>query len=283
VLTSAPAWSESQLKAFADSNGIPVARSPARREQPAQGGARELPQAAATKLGEFGCLSGRLAVRGRGPTRDLKRWCDERGIPRYTRAPSAPSSSAARCGRNSRLGQPRATRPGSSSVAAAAASCHAGGSPTPVFDNLVRQRAERSGADERGIKVPPRVEAQRGHRAAAPAQTPSFPTARRAARTPRRRPRTAPRRAAPANEYARGRRTDDAAGAVRGGLQSVVYDYVGWLGRQVGPGDGRGVREERRGARAGLPRRAAAGSQQGGAKAAAASAGKKASKGQEEL
>ena len=214
-------WTESQLKAFADRNGIPVPQP--RTRDTLLKAVRANYQAAATKLGESAAYPGDWLFASWTDS-DLKSWCDERGVPVNQGSKRAELTAAVR--RNSRSASV-ALAAWSASVASAAASATQGVADA-VFDTWSDSELKRW-ADERGINVPQgsrrnevvallrrhnailHQEASRAYESAASAYGAATSSA--------------------GNEYARA--TDDAALRFEK-VQSVVYDYVGWLGRQVG-------------------------------------------------
>jgi hypothetical protein len=214
-------WTESQLKAFADRNGIPVPQ-PCTRDTLLKA-VRANYQAAAAKLGQSAAYPGDWLYASWTDS-DLKRWCDERGVPVYQGSKRAELAAAVR--RNSRSASV-ALAAWSAAVASAAAAATQGVADA-AFDAWSDGELKRW-ADERGIGVPQgsrrnevvallrrhnailHREAGRAYESAASAYGAATSSA--------------------GNERARA--TDGAALRFRK-AQSVVYGYISWLRHQVG-------------------------------------------------
>jgi len=139
-------WSESQLKAFCDKNGIPVPQ-PRTRDSLLKT-VRENYQTAATKAGETAAYPGNWIYSAWSES-DLKAWCDERGIP--VPQPSSRDKLIASVRRNSRIASDNLA---SWSAAAAASAASATQSLTDALFDTYSDSDLKKWADEKGIKIP---------------------------------------------------------------------------------------------------------------------------------
>ncbi|KAH3917572.1 hypothetical protein HBI56_109610 [Parastagonospora nodorum] len=139
-------WSDSQLKAFADKNGIPVPQ-PRQRDSLIKA-VRENYQAAADKIGETAAYPGDWLYSSWSDS-DLKAWLDARGYP--APQPSTRDSLIASIRRQSRLASQNAqgTYAQASSSAAAAQQSLSDALLDSWSDSQIKQWA-----DSNGIKVP---------------------------------------------------------------------------------------------------------------------------------
>jgi len=139
-------WTESQLKAFCDKNGIP-APQPRTRDSYLKI-ARENYQTVATKLGETAAYPGDWLYSSWSDS-DLKAWCDERGIP--VPQPNNRDSLIASVRRNSYVASSNFAAYTSSAASAAASATQA------LSDALLDSWSDsqiKEWADKNGIKVP---------------------------------------------------------------------------------------------------------------------------------
>jgi len=139
-------WSESQLKAFADRNGIPVPQ-PRNRDSLLKT-VRENYQAAATKVGETTAYPGNWLWASWSDS-DLKAWADERGIPVPQGGKRDKLIATVR--RNSRVASNNLAA-WSSAISSSAASATQTINDA-VFDAWSDSQLKKW-ADEKGIKVP---------------------------------------------------------------------------------------------------------------------------------
>jgi len=139
-------WTESQLKAFCDKNGIP-APQPRTRDSYLKA-ARENYQSVATKLGETAAYPGDWLYSSWSDS-DLKAWCDERGVP--VPQPNNRDSLIASVRRNSYVASSNFAAYTSSAASAAASATQA------LSDALLDSWSDsqiKEWADKNGIKVP---------------------------------------------------------------------------------------------------------------------------------
>ncbi|KAH8732458.1 hypothetical protein GQ44DRAFT_641110 [Phaeosphaeriaceae sp. PMI808] len=139
-------WSDSQLKAFADKNGIPVPQ-PRQRDSLIRA-VRENYQSAANKLGETAAYPGDWLYASWSDS-DIKAWLDERGYP--APQPSNRDSLVATLRRQSRLASLNAKG------AYAQASSSAAAAQQSLSDALLNSWSDsqiKEWADKNGIKVP---------------------------------------------------------------------------------------------------------------------------------
>jgi hypothetical protein len=141
-----PRWSDSQLKAFADKNGIPVPQ-PRQRDSLLKA-VRENYQSAANKLGETAAYPGDWLYSSWSDS-DIKAWLDERGynVPQ----PSSRDSLVATLRRQSRLASENAQG------AYASVSSSAAAAQQSLSDALLDSWSDsqiKEWADSNGIKVP---------------------------------------------------------------------------------------------------------------------------------
>ncbi|KAF2176635.1 hypothetical protein K469DRAFT_606474 [Zopfia rhizophila CBS 207.26] len=139
-------WTDSQLKAFADRNGIPVPQ-PRTRDSLLKT-VRENYQSAATKLNEYYSYPGDWIYESWSES-DLKAWLDERGIP--APQPSSRDKLVASVRRNSRVASLNMQ------AAYASASSSAQAAKQSLSDALLESWSDsqiKKWADENGIKVP---------------------------------------------------------------------------------------------------------------------------------
>jgi len=139
-------WSDSQLKAFADKNGIPVPQ-PRQRDSLLKA-VRENYQSAATKLGETAAYPGDWLYSSWSDS-DIKAWLDERGynVPQ----PTTRDSLIASLRRQSRLASQNAQG------AYAQVSSSAAAAQSSLSDALLNSWSDsqiKEWADSNGIKVP---------------------------------------------------------------------------------------------------------------------------------
>ncbi|KAE9978569.1 hypothetical protein EG328_001390 [Venturia inaequalis] len=139
-------WTDSQLKAFLDKNGIP-APQPRNRDSLLKT-ARENYQTVATKLGETAAYPGDWLYASWSES-DLKEWCDTRGIP--VPQPSTRDKLIASVRRNSRVSSNYASA-AYSSVSASAASASA--SLTNALYDSWSDTDLKAFLDKNGVKVP---------------------------------------------------------------------------------------------------------------------------------
>jgi hypothetical protein len=139
-------WSESQLKAFADKNGIPVPQ-PRARDTLLQT-IRSNYQAVANKVSETAAYPGDWLYES-WTTSELKAWCDERGIP--VPQPSKRDQLIASVRRNSRIASNNLAA-WSASVASSAAAATQSLSDA-IFDTYSDSQLKKW-ADEKGLPVP---------------------------------------------------------------------------------------------------------------------------------
>jgi hypothetical protein len=139
-------WTDSQLKAFCDRNGIP-APQPRTRDSLLKT-ARENYQVAATKIGETAAYPGDWLWQNWSDS-ELKAWCDERGIAVPQKGKRDQLIATVR--RNSRIASTNLAAWSSSlSSSATAATQYVADA---VFDTWSDSQLKKW-ADERGIKVP---------------------------------------------------------------------------------------------------------------------------------
>ena len=139
-------WSDSQLKAFADKNGIPVPQ-PRQRDSLIKA-VRENYQSAANKLSETAQYPGDWLYESWSDS-DIKSWLDERGYP--APQPSSRDKLIATIRRQSRLASLNAQS------AYAAASSSAANAQQSLSDALLDSWSDsqiKEWADKNGIKVP---------------------------------------------------------------------------------------------------------------------------------
>jgi len=139
-------WTESQLKAFADKNGIPVPQ-PRTRDSLLKT-VRENYQTAANKVGETAAYPGNWIYESWTES-DLKSWCDERGIP--VPQPTKRDELIASVRRNSRVASNNLAAWSSSVSASAAAATES------ISDALFETYSDsqlKKWADEKGLKIP---------------------------------------------------------------------------------------------------------------------------------
>ncbi|KAF2115929.1 hypothetical protein BDV96DRAFT_492204 [Lophiotrema nucula] len=139
-------WTDSQLKAFADKNGIPVPQ-PRKRDSLLKA-VRENYQSAATKLSETTAYPGDWLYSSWSDS-DLKSWLDERGFP--APQPSSRDKLVASVRRNSRLASLNAQS------AYDAAKNSASAAQQSLSDALLDSWSDsqiKEWADKNGIKVP---------------------------------------------------------------------------------------------------------------------------------
>jgi hypothetical protein len=221
-------WTDSQLKAFLDKNGIP-APQPRNRDSLLKT-ARENYNTVATKLGETAAYPGDWLYASWSES-DLKEWCDTRGIP--VPQPSSRDKLIASVRRNSRVSSNYAAA-AYSSVSASAASASA--SLTNALYDSWSDTDLKAFLDKNGVKVPQGskknelVALARKYSAklsgdnvsaSASSATSSAASAYGAASSKA------------GNQYAQA--TDDAA-LKAGNAQNVVYSYLDWIKQQVGLG-----------------------------------------------
>jgi len=139
-------WTDSQLKAFCDRNGIPVPQ-PRTRDSLLKT-ARENYQSVATKLGETASYPGNWLYESWSES-ELKAWCDERGIP--VPQPSSRDKLIASVRRNSRVASNNFA---SYTSAAAASAASATQSLSDALFNSWSDSELKAWADKNGIKVP---------------------------------------------------------------------------------------------------------------------------------
>lgn len=139
-------WTDSQLKAFLDKNGIP-APQPRNRDSLLKT-ARENYNAVATKLGETAAYPGDWLYSSWSES-DLKEWCDTRGIP--VPQPSTRDKLIASVRRNSRIASNNAAA-AYSSVSASAASASASLS-NALYDSWSDSQL-KAFLDKNGVPVP---------------------------------------------------------------------------------------------------------------------------------
>jgi hypothetical protein len=214
-------WTESQLKAFCDRNGIP-APQPRTRDSLLKA-ARENYQTTANKLSETAAYPGNWLWANWSDS-ELKAWCDERGIPVPQGGKRDQLIATVR--RNSRIASNNLSAWSSSLAASAAAATNY--VADSVFDTWSDSQIKKW-ADERGIQVPQgskrnELLALVRHRnaqysAEASRLSESAVSAFGAATS------------SAGNEYAKA--TDDAALKV-GYAQSVLYSYLDWATSQLG-------------------------------------------------
>src|ERR1700753_1857409 len=214
-------WTESQLKAFCDRNGIPVPQ-PRTRDSLLKT-ARENYQVAANKLSETAAYPGNWLWQNWSDS-ELKAWCDERGIPIPQNGKRDQLIDTVR--RNSRIASTNLSAWSSSlSASAAAATQYVADS---VFDTWSDSQIKKW-ADEKGIQVPQgskrnELLALVRHRnaqysAEASRLSASAVSAYGAATS------------SAGNEFAKA--TEDAA-LKYGYAQNVLYSYIDWFTSQIG-------------------------------------------------
>jgi hypothetical protein len=212
-------WSDSQLKAFLDRNGIPNPQPRTRDSLLAS--ARENYNIIATKLGETAAYPGDWLYQSWSES-DLKSWCDERGIP--VPQPSTRDKLIASVRRNSRT----ASNQLAAYSSAASASAHA--ATQSLSDALLDSWSDsqiKEWCDKNGIKVPQGskrnelIALARKHRAKLTGDTAaSSASSYYGAAT-----------SSAGNQYARA--TDDASLYTQN-LQGKVYEYYDWFKGQLG-------------------------------------------------
>jgi hypothetical protein len=212
-------WSDSQLKAFLDRNGIPNPQP--RTRDSLLSTAREHYNSIATKLGETASYPGDWLYSSWSES-DLKAWCDERGIP--VPQGSSRDKLIASVRRNSRIA--------SNNLAAysSAASSSAAAATQSLSDALIDSWSDsqiKEWCDKNGIKVPQGskrnelVALVRKHRSKLTGDTvASSASSYYGAAT-----------SSAGNEYARA--TDDAALRVQN-IQGVAYEYYDWVKGKLG-------------------------------------------------
>lgn len=139
-------WSESQLKAFLDKNGIPNPQPRTRDSLLAS--ARDNFNTIATKAGETAAYPGDWLYQSWSES-ELKAWCDERGIP--VPQPSTRDKIVASVRRNSRVAANNLAAYSSAAAASAAAATQS------LSDALLDSWSDsqiKEWADKNGIKVP---------------------------------------------------------------------------------------------------------------------------------
>ena len=139
-------WSESDLKAFLDRNGIPNPQP--RTRDSLLSSARENYNVIATKLGETAAYPGDWLYSSWSES-DLKSWCDSRGIP--VPQPSSRDKLVASVRRNSRIASNQLAAFSSSLSSSAAAASQS------LSDALLESWSDsqiKEWADKNGIKVP---------------------------------------------------------------------------------------------------------------------------------
>jgi len=139
-------WTDSQLKAFADKNGIPVPQP--RKRDSLLSAVRENYQSAANKLSETAAYPGDWLYESWSDS-DLKAWLDERGYP--APQPSSRDKLVASVRRNSRLASLNLQG------AYASASKSAATAQQSLSDALLDSWSDsqiKEWADKNGIKVP---------------------------------------------------------------------------------------------------------------------------------
>jgi len=214
-------WTESQLKAFADRNGIPVPQP--RNRDTLLKTVRENYQTAANKVNEVSAYPGNWLWESWSDS-DLKTWADERGIPVPQNGKRDQLIATVR--RNSRVASNNLAA-WSSSLSSTAASATQSISDA-VFDTWSDSQLKKW-ADERGVKVPQgskrneliallrrrnselNAEASRLSASAASAYGAATSSA--------------------GNQYAKA--TDDAA-VKYNYVESVLYNYLDWAKTQLG-------------------------------------------------
>jgi len=139
-------WSDSQLKAFADKNGIPVPQ-PRTRDSLLKT-VRENYQTIATKAGETAAYPGNWLY-ATWTESELKAWCDERGIP--VPQPNKRDQLIASVRRNSRVASNNLASWSSSLASSAAAATQS--LSDALFDTYSDSELKKW-ADERSLKVP---------------------------------------------------------------------------------------------------------------------------------
>jgi len=139
-------WSDSQLKAFLDKNGVPNPQP--RTRDSLLAAARENFNTIATKAGETAAYPGDWLYQSWSES-ELKAWCDERGIP--VPQPSTRDKIIASVRRNSRIASNNLAAYSSSAAASAAAATQS------LSDALLDSWSDsqiKEWADKNGIKVP---------------------------------------------------------------------------------------------------------------------------------
>jgi hypothetical protein len=212
-------WSESQLKAFLDRNGIPNPQPRTRDSLIAA--ARDNYNTIATKLGETAAYPGDWLYQSWSES-DLKSWCDERGIP--VPQPSSRDKLIASVRRNSRSASKQLA------AYSASASASVQSATQSLTDALLDSWSDsqiKEWCDKNGIKVPQGskrnelIALARKHRAkwtagnAASSASSYYGAATSNA----------------GNQYARA--TDDAS-LYANNLQNQVYGYYDWVKGQLG-------------------------------------------------
>jgi len=214
-------WTDSQLKAFADKQGIPVPQ-PRTRDSLLKS-VRENYQAAATKAGETVAYPGNWLYATWSES-ELKAWCDERGIP--VPQPSNRDKLVASVRRNSRIASNNLA---SWSSAAAASAASATQSLSDALFDTYSDSQLKKWADEKGLKIPQGSKHNevlalvRRHNARLNSQAASLSSSAASA--------YGAATSSAGNEYSRA--TDSAAYNFEN-IQNAVYSYLDWAKYQVG-------------------------------------------------